>query len=800
MTNQVLIGTVALLMCAAPVTVAYAKVPEVNVSLPQQQGRTVTITVRDPSGPLIGVNVIVKGTTNGNITDTKGKVTLENVPATGILQISYVGYKTQNVAVRNRSNIMVNLSEDSEKLSEVVVVGYGTQQKKDITGSVAVVNTQELQEAPVATFAEALQGKASGVYIMSSGAPGASTTIRIRGVSSVNGADPLIVVDGVSDVDIDSVDPNDIASIQVLKDASATAIYGAKGANGVIIITTKQGDKDGKVRISYNGYVGWATMANNGYNLMNATEYMNFVAQGMINTRDVLHLKPAPNAQFGALNAQDKLTMPYAIIPAGYSEQDIINRWGSVANWVASYKPDGAHSWARSATAQMLADGYSQAEADKGTDWYDLITRTGFNQNHQLSILGGTKKGQYSLSLGYTSREGTVKASYFDRYSLRLNATYNPTKYLSLGTNTNLAAMEFGGERGSQGDDNLFAKTYNIQAWVPVYNVGGDFAGPNASGGGRDQSGVAAIDDQERDWNKVFRGQSALFAEIKNLPFVPGLTLRTQFNTRLSGTWYSQFTPINIMYNPEGASTNYHEEQARWYLDWQWTNTATYAHKFGEDHDLTVVIGTDAFKNGLGQYLEAWRREYTFENQPLTQTIGNGSASNLGNDGYFNGKTTMFGYFGRADYNFKDKYLATFAIRRDASSKFSPKNRWATFPSMSVGWRISGENFMGFSKNWLDDLKLRVGYGTSGNSNIGSYNWATQYATGSQYNYSMIGSDNGTNVGYGPSNIGDMNAKWETVRSLNIGFDATALNQRLTGSFEWYWRKTTDMLVPANWS
>ena len=315
--------------------------PDVRGNALQQDGRRVTCVISDKAGPIVGANVLVKGTTIGNISDMDGRVILDGVPDNAILVVSYIGYVTQEISLKNsQNNIKVKLAEDTQALDEVVVVGYGTQAKKDITGSVAVVSTEELKETPVATFSEALQGKASGVYISNSGGPSGETTIRIRGVGSLNGSDPLIVVDGVSNVDIDAVNPNDIESLQVLKDASATAIYGAQGANGVIIITTKQGTKSGRVRVSYDGYFGVAKMANSGYDLLNGWEAMEWQAQGMRNVRDYRGQTPTAHPQFGSLNDKDELTMPYAIKPAGLSKDQVISQFGSIDAWVASYKPD----------------------------------------------------------------------------------------------------------------------------------------------------------------------------------------------------------------------------------------------------------------------------------------------------------------------------------------------------------------------------------------------------------------------------------------------------------------------------
>ncbi|MDR0538625.1 MAG: TonB-dependent receptor [Tannerellaceae bacterium] len=762
------------------------------------QTSTVAGTVTDEAGePLIGVNVSVKGTTNGAITDINGKYQLQQVGMRGALVFSYVGFITQEVNVAGQRTINVKLKDDTKAIEEVVVVGYGTQAKKDITGSVAVVSTEDLQEIPVATFAEALQGRASGVYVSSSGAPGAPTTIRIRGVGSINGSDPLVVVDGVSNVPIDAVNPNDIESLQVLKDASATAIYGAQGANGVIIITTKQGQKNGKIRIQYDGFTGIAKMANDGYDVLNGWEAMEFEAMGMINMRDIRKLTPAAHAQFGSLKPDGTLTMPYAIKPSGLSKDQVIAQFGSIDAWINSYRPNASNSWARSAYYQMLEDGYSEEEARRGTDWYGEVVQTGKIQDHQLSVLGGNDKGMYSMAVGYSSREGTFSGSAFERYSMRINATYNPTKYLTVGQNTNLAGMQFSGDRGIQGESTIYAKTYTIQSWVPVYNVGGDFAGSQAPLGGRDVTSVSLAYAQKYDSNRMFRGQTALFAEVK--PY-KGLTLRTQYSVRLNGMWNVNFSPITIMTNKEGSSNNSLEEQAQWFLDWQWTNTATYATKFKDDHSITVVVGSEALNDNDGRRITATRINYTFEDDPNTHIINNGATNNSSNTGYMNSHTTMFGLFGRADYSFQGKYLASISVRRDASSKFGALNRWGTFPSASVGWRVSDESFMASTRKWLDDLKFRAGYGTTGNSNIGAYNYAFQYATGDAYLYSITGSDSQVAGGYHVSNLGDANAKWETVRSMNVGFDATAMNNRLTASIEWYIRKTTDMLVPANWS
>lgn len=547
----------------------------------KQSARKVTGTITDETGEaLIGVNIMVKGQTIGTISDFNGQFSLEGVGDNATLVISYIGYLTQEIKPGNQP-LKIVMKEDAQALDEVVVTGYSTQAKKDITGSVAVVATDDLKETPVSNFSEALQGKAAGVFVQSGGGPLGETTIRIRGVGSVNGSDPLIIVDGVSGVDIDAVNPNDIESMQILKDAAASAIYGAKGANGVIIITTKQGKKDDRVQVSYNGYYGVAKMATDGYDLMNAWEAMEFQEQGQ---RNLLKYrgKTATHAQFGSIgpDGSGHLTMPYAIKPAGLSKDQVIAQFGSIDGWIASYKDDGTNSWSRSAYYQMLEDGYSEEEARKGTDWFKEATQTGTVQDHQISVTGGGEKATYSFSLGYMDREGTIKESMFRRYSLRANTNFFVNEWFNIGQNTNIALIENSGERGRQGDDNTFGKTYSIQPWVPIYNIGGDYAGSQAPEGGRANTAVQTINNEKDNMRRFFRLQSAVYGEI--IP-MKDLKIRSQFSARLNGSWDYWMNKRTIMTNKEGISQNNLNEQASYYFSYQWTNTATYSKTFNDD-------------------------------------------------------------------------------------------------------------------------------------------------------------------------------------------------------------------------
>ena len=766
----------------------------------QQQGRTITGVVRDAFGPVIGANVIVKGTTNGAVTDIDGQFTLSNVPANAVLQVSFIGYISQEVNAENQTQFDIMMIEDVGTLEEVVVVGYGTQVRRDISSSVTTVSAEDLKEIPVMTIAEALMGQAAGLYISSTGAPGSATTIRVRGIGSVSGgAGPLVIVDGIANVDINSINPNDIENISLLKDASATAIYGARGANGVMLITTKQGSRDGRIRITYDGYVGLSTMANNGFDVLNGWEFMDFLAEGMVNQREIRKTVPGTHAQFGSLDANDQLKMPYATKPAGMSRDQVIQQWGSIDNWVASYRSDGTNSWARSAYYQMLEDGYSEADARKGTDWYNLLVQTGLIQNHNLSLQGGNgDKGMYSINLGVSQQEGTVKSSFSNRYTLRTNAVFNPSKYLSFGFNFNVSAGESGGDRGSNSETSVFGLVYQSQSWIPVYNVGGEYAGSQSPEGGRIATPIATAYMQTLSSSRNLREQAGLYAELKP---ITGLTFKTQYAPSINGSWSTDFSPIDVIWNIRGNSFNSYSETSSYDFTWQWTNTVNYITNIYVNHSIDITFGTEAIDdNRIGRTQTGTRQDYTFEKDPNTWTLNNGSSANMTNSGTASTRTSFFGYFGRLVYNYKGTYIVNAAFRRDASSRFAERNRWGTFPSISAAWRVSDEVFMQSTKSFIDDFKFRIGYGKTGNAAGNAYNWAFQYGTSNSHLYDVGGANNSGWTGFGATALGDLNAKWETVNTLNIGVDVTALKQRLTASFEWYTRQTSDMLVSADWS
>ena len=819
----------ALRVCLAPFHLTYVIKDKIIIlkkkeAMSHLAKHNISGIVKDEQGvPLPGVAVILQGTTAGTVTNSDGRFQITIPQEKCILNFTFIGMKPVHREINGEQFVTIVMEEDIAELDEVVVTGMETIKKDYMTGSASVITAKDLRSQGITSIDRLLEGAIAGLNSTTlSGAPGTRSKITIRGENNLSGrTEPLWIVDGlplmsgvpenntgdyagtIMQDGVGNIMPEDIESITILKDASAAAIYGAKAANGVIVITTKQGKKNDRVQVSYNGYFGVAKMANDGYGLLNAWEAMEFQEEGQRNLFNYRGGQTVNHAQFGSIgkDGTGHLTMPYAIKPAGYSKEQIISQYGSIAAWEASYKDNGENTWSRSAYYQMLEDGYSEEEARAGTNWYDEVVQTGKVQDHQISITGGGEKATYSVGLGYMNREGTIKESWFRRYSLRANTNFFVNKWFNIGQNTNIAVIENSGERGRQGDDNTFGKTFSIQPWVPIYTVGGDYSGSQNAEGGRAESAPMSVDYGKDNRRRFLRAQSAIYAEIMPLESLgENLKIRTQFSARLGGAWDFWMNKRTIMTNKEGRNNNEFYEQANYWLDYQWTNTATYSKTINDDHTINAVIGTEALREGLGRWIQAGRINYPFEDDPNTWVINNGASSDLRNSGNQNAVSTMFGMFARADYAYQGKYLATVTVRRDASSRFSEKNRWGTFPSISLGWRMSDEKFMEKSRTWLDDLKIRAGYGTTGNSNIDSYNWAFQYGTGNRYLYSINGSDTEVYQGFGVTNLGDIEAKWETSKMFNAGFDITAFNQRLTANFDYYIKKTSDMLIDANWS
>jgi len=741
----------------------------------------VTGVVTDADGePLIGVNVIEKGTSHGTITDVDGNFTIDVASSNSVLVFSYVGFVAQEVPVGASRHLTVVLQLDTETLEEVVVVGYGTQAKKDITGSVAVVNTEDLLITSGSSAAQQLQGKTPGVYIGQTGSPGSATMVRIRGVNTVNDNGPLYVIDGVAtrNQNLSSLNPNDIESMQVLKDASSAAIYGAQAANGVILITTKRGTRAGQPSLTYDAYYG-VQKTTTRYDVLNSMDRLNLEWESQNNSFLIRDQKfdehgnerfPT-HAQFGTGPVPK---IPNYLTPTGANGRTDLN--------INDYSfPD------------------NQMVKFSDTDWWDEVDRTAPIQNHQLSLAGGNNKGQYLLGLNYFDQKGTVIHSYYTRYQVRANTSFDLRNWLRIGENLQFTYTKDQGLQSSSAESSAYSWTYRASPWVPVKDEMGNWAGSKITGTGNFQNPVAiATRNKDNYWVNT-RLFGNVWAEVD---FMKDLTFRTSFGLDYTTFWGYYMSKKNPEFS-ESPGTNYFDEEANSVYNLQWQNTLTYTKRFDQTHSLTVLLGTDALQGGLGRTLRGRRYNYLFEDNINTWTLQMGENNNLRQtESWYRGETALFGIFGRIDYGYKDKYLFTGIVRRDGASRFAEAERYGTFPSASVGWRISEESFMEDNRDCLDDLKLRFGYGLTGNSEIPrATNFTSLFTTTpDRTNYDLAGSNTTSNLGYRLSTYGNPETRWEATEMMNLGLDITFGQGRFNSTLEFYNKKTTDMLIGAAYS
>jgi len=618
---------------------------------------------------VIGANVIVKGTDIGAVTDVNGSYSIQVPNENAILQISYLGYKTQEIRVGNQRKIDVTLMEDSQLLSEVVVVGYGTMKRSDLTGAVTSVRSEAIQQSLPTSIDQVLQGRASGVQVQqNSGMPGASTSVRIRGISSLNApTDPIYVIDGVvinggpSNNDIasnplNSINPADIVSMDILKDASATAIYGSRAANGVIMITTRRGQK-GEAIVNYNGYAGWQQIPTK-LDLLNLRQYAE--------NRNVL------------------------------SDHNL----ATASNYFV--RPD------------LLGE---------GTDWQKELFSTAFRQNHQISISGGGDASTYSLGAGYSNTDGIATGSGFKRLNLSGNFDAQAKKWLKAGVNF---AFSNTFQTLTTSDQDLIQKALRTTPDVAVRNADGSFAGsddPNAAYMPPNPIAMSLLIDNR---NETYGIRANTFAEITPGGAITGLKFRSELSFDYNTSNGYRFVPTWRLSQSQFNNENEGKITKQYNKFWNWANTLTYDRTFGTAHKLTIMLGQEA-SNSYWSYLMGWRKNYP-TNEATDLTLGDGvTPGNSSNDGY-TGVLPMAGFFGRFFYSYADRYLLTATVRRDGSSNFAPGHQWGTFPSAALAWRVSEEDFLK-DNNTIDNLKLRLGWGKVGNQNIPDhYSYLMRYS------------------------------------------------------------------------
>lgn len=694
---------------------------------------SVTGNITDENGTgMPGVNIIVKGTTNGTTSDSDGRYTLSVQQTDAVLVFSFIGYETQEIPLNGRSAVDLSMTPSIESLSEVVVVGYGVQRKSDVTGSLVSVNSEALREVPVANLQQALQGRAAGVEVQRIGtAPGATARIRVRGERSINGSnDPLIVLDGIPfEGSISDINPDEIASINVLKDASATAIYGSRGANGVIIVTTKRGVA-GETRVTLNSYYGVTTVARK-YDMFNAEEYATM--------RDA----------------------------AGFTE---------------GYQPEEIEGMA----------------LGRNTDWQELMYENGIITNHNIGISGGSENGRYAVSGGYYKETTTLPGQDFSRYSIKTTFDNKIGNRVNVGLNS-LNSMSY--TNGSQFVNQqpntpgafgggLMYPILSMSPLMPAYDENGEiFRTPAGNQTDRTQQyNPLLLKDNDNEWTdriRRLRSFNSAFAEVE---IIDGLKYRLNLGIDISQANSAQFQGQDSYFRTQNQSNRArvrNEEQ----LSWTAENVITYDKTFAENHRLTFT--------GLysAQQSKSWSTLVSKDSigAEFIQYYNLGIASPTSNYLLDGGESTwgLVSYMGRLNYAFKDRYLATVTFRRDGSSRLAQK--WHNYPAVAVGWNIAEESFLA-DQNFLSVLKLRVGYGQTSNQSVAPYTTLGGVSPNNggvpiRYNYGDT-----KVVGYLPARIPDTSLDWEYTDTWNVGIDFGLLEDRISGSVEWYNAQTHNLL------
>ena len=716
-----------------------------------------TVTDNVLGEPIIGASVVEVGTTNGTITDLDGNFSLQ-VKSGAQLQFSFVGYVTQVLAAAPNMNVV--LAEDNELLEEVVVTGYTTQRKADLTGSVAVVQTKGLKTSSDTDPMRALQGKVAGMTITSNGSPAATATVRIRGIGSFNSnQDPLYVIDGVPTTSaLNTLNMNDIESMQVLKDAASASIYGSRAANGVIIITTKSGKKDQKVKVDFT-----ASAQASFYNsqskmkLSNTYQYATTMAQAALNDG----LDPVIYAQNYGLNLNAANGLP-----------------------ITAYDPATGQNV--NFTVGGLYNGYINANQTmifSDTDWLDAISRTGFTQSYDVSISHGTDKSTQMFSVGYKKANGILKYTDFENIAVRMNSTYNINKVVSVGENFTLTYSD-------QVDCQPLENALKMSPTVPVYEKDGvTFGGP-----------VGGMSDRQNPLRELYQNRDnrltmwRLFGNgYISLKPIKGLDIRSNFGLDYNASFIHSmtYTFVSDIVREDTPKTGVGQTND---LKWNWSTTANYLVPLPEDHTLTVLGGVELYKQQVID-ISGNAEEFAVENALYMWPSAATGTQKLygGQAGY-----TLVSLFGKLDYNWHDLLLASFTIRRDGSSRFGKNNRYGTFPAASLGYRLSKH----LHQDWLDDLKLRASWGQTGNqaiANSARYTILTaDYGSGRDAStaYDLKAEGSGTYPsGYRVTQTGNDNIKWETATQYNVGLDYAFFSNSLYGTVDAYIKKVKDMLI-----
>ncbi len=721
-----------------------------------QNAKTSGVVTDSNGETVIGATVMVKGTTIGTVTDLDGNFQLDAAPGSTLV-ISYLGYETQEIPASE--HVKVQMQEVANDLNEVVVTGYTTQKKADLTGSVAVVSTKNLKTTSDPDPMRALQGRVAGMTVTTDGSPIGTGTVRIRGIGSFNSSqDPLYIIDGVpTNNALNSLNTNDIESMQVLKDAASASIYGSRASNGVIIITTKKGKAGDKINVDVSANVTAQFYGDQSkMKLMNSSQYATAMAQAALNDG----LDPAAYAaNYG--------------IDLNYEGGQEISVWNPTSSQYEKYTIGGRY------------DGYINQKKTmlfSDTDWLDEISRTGISQNYDISLSHATDKHSTMFSVGYKKNEGVLKYTSFNNFSTRLNTSWNLGKMLTTGENLTLTYS-------SQVDCHPMEDALKMPSIVPVYEIDGTtFAGPVGSMSDRQNPCREQYDNRNNhlDYWRIFGNA---FIELQP---VKGLTVRTSYGIDYKTSFINSMTPTyssDIVNNNIAKTTLSTDNET----NWTWSSTAQYVTQIGR-HNIDVMIGAEMSKQSTVDF-SAYSEEYALEDENyMWPNAATGTMRNTGAKvGYRLGSA-----FGKVNYNWNDLLLASFTIRHDGSSRFGEAHRWGNFPAASLGFRFS--NLM--KKSWLDDAKLRLSWGKTGNQAIdnnaqfGLYvvDYGLDRVTSTAYDLKLQGSGTFPS-GYRATQMANPNLKWEEATQYNIGVDYTMLENSIYGTIDAYIKDVDDMLI-----
>lgn len=739
------------------------------------QTRTITGKVTDATNlPVAGATVSVRGTNVATQTNADGAFTL-SVPANSTLVVSFVGFEQREVAVGSQTNLSISLASSSSNLNEVVVTGYSSQQRRNIVGAVSTIKGDELATVPSGNPEQQFQGRIPGVTVITSGQPGSVSQVRIRGFGSFSSNEPLYVVDGVPVFNIDFMNANDIESSTVLKDAASASIYGARASAGVILITTKKGKYGAnKLSVTYDGMYG-VTMPGKGLDLLTPQQQADLTWSA---------LKAAGN----------ELTHPqYGSDP----NKPVLPDYLKAGDQSGVFEGNPALDYSKYNTNFEKGPVYQIIRANKaGTDWYDELTSSRPLQNHTLGLRGGSESARYYAGISYYNEQGPVINTYLKKYSLRLNTEFKVKDFIRFGQNFQYTFRDRPGIDGPAAEnDILFALTIN--PLIPVYDEGPrdaqgnltgprGFAGTTAKGFNNSTQPVARRIRSEN--NKGF--SSSLIGNVyAEVDLFKHFTARTSFGGTFN-QYQFRFINYRTYENSENVGSNTFGEGAGNSGGWVWTNTIKYNQSFG-NHDVNVIAGIEAIADGYSRNLSGQGlNPFSLGNSYLTITNTDPQGRVTNSDG--SPLTKLYSQFGKVDYSFNDRYLFSATLRRDGASVFGENNKYGVFPAISAGWRITQEDFMK-NMTWMNELKIRGGWGKMGGSRIGTANGVNSAGSGG-FGYDISGSNTGTVPGLALTGIGNPNAKWETNATVNIGFDGTFFNNRLDIIFDWYKRKTSDLL------